>query len=113
MDCASAICLADAIQQWMLARAQIHSGRERGGVAGLIRADGRPEFLYPEAAGYYLTWLAFLLECGHSRAVLASRARLAASHPRAVEALDAALGTAARQAGARPYLRRTPRRATK
>jgi len=46
---------ADAISGWLLAHAQ-HSGT----VAGTVGDDGNPDYLYPESAGYYLSWLAFI-----------------------------------------------------
>jgi hypothetical protein len=34
---------------------QIDEGAQRGGVAGWLDRDGRPEFVYLEIVGYYLT----------------------------------------------------------
>lgn len=80
MDHTSAAQLAATIGRWLLeSEAQIRTGPEWGGVAGTLDAHGRPEFLYPEAAGYYLSWLAFLQELGHSKPLLESRARPAAA----------------------------------
>ena len=39
---------------------QLDEGAQQGGVAGWLDPDGRPEFVYPEIAGYYLTALAWL-----------------------------------------------------
>jgi hypothetical protein len=58
-DRPSATALADAsdrIERWLLESAvQLSSGAHVGGVAGRIDERGRPEFVYLEATGYYLT----------------------------------------------------------
>ena len=49
------------IEAWLLDSAvQLPGGPHRGGVAGWLDADGRPEFVYLEITGYYLTTLAWL-----------------------------------------------------
>lgn len=50
------------IERWLLqSPIQLENGPQRGGVGGWLDRDGRPEFVYLEIAGYYLTamtWLA-------------------------------------------------------
>jgi hypothetical protein len=49
------------IEEWLLdSGIQIDEGAEQGGVAGWLDRDGRPEFVYLEIAGYYLTAMAWL-----------------------------------------------------
>jgi hypothetical protein len=49
------------IEDWLLhSGIQIDDGAQRGGIAGWLDADGMPEFVYPEIAGYYLTTMAWL-----------------------------------------------------
>ncbi len=49
------------IQKWLLGdQVQQTAGPHEGSVPGWLTEDGKPEFLYPEITGYYLTWLAFL-----------------------------------------------------
>ena len=80
MDCSSAERIAAAIERWLLeSETQILAGPESGGVAGTLDADGRPLFLYPEAAGYYLRWLVFLAESAGTSAMVEDRARLTAT----------------------------------
>ncbi len=43
---------------------QVRSGAQAGGVAGRLREDGRPEFVYLEITGYFLTTVAWLARCG-------------------------------------------------
>jgi len=50
----------DTIASWLLAHAQSWEPPHAGAVAGTVGDDGRPDYLYPEVAGYHLTWLAFL-----------------------------------------------------
>ena len=51
------------IEAWLLDSAVLlPDGPQRGGVAGWLDADGRPEFVYLEITGYYLTALAWLAE---------------------------------------------------
>ena len=49
-----------SIEGWLLSGAQVDEGVHEGGVAGWLDEDGKPEFVYPEAAGYYLTAMAWL-----------------------------------------------------
>jgi hypothetical protein len=51
---------ADTIASWLLAHAQSWEPPHEGAVAGTVGDDGRPDYFYPEIAGYHLTWLAFL-----------------------------------------------------
>ena len=50
------------IEQWLLESAvQLRTGAQQGGIAGLVDRNGKPEFVYMEITGYYLTtvtWLA-------------------------------------------------------
>ena len=52
---------ARRIEGWLLdSGAQLAAGPHRGGVAGRLDATGRPEFVYLEITGYYLTAMAWL-----------------------------------------------------
>jgi hypothetical protein len=52
---------SDDIRNWLLdAPIQLESGEHRGAVAGWLDASNRPEFVYGEATGYYLTCGAFI-----------------------------------------------------
>ncbi|HSD18335.1 MAG TPA: hypothetical protein VLC71_13895 [Thermomonas sp.] len=47
------------LRHWLLAAPiQVMEGPQRGGVAGMLTAEGRVEYVYPEITGYYLHWLA-------------------------------------------------------
>jgi hypothetical protein len=49
------------IENWLLhSGIQITDGAQRGGIAGWLDRDGRPEFVNLEIAGYYLTAMAWL-----------------------------------------------------
>jgi hypothetical protein len=48
------------LEDWLLRAVQLESGRDFGAVIGSISDVNGPEYLYPEAAGYFLTWLAFI-----------------------------------------------------
>ncbi len=49
------------IEDWLLtSRIQLRGGPQRGGIAGWLDGDGRPEFVYLEITGYYLTAMAWL-----------------------------------------------------
>lgn len=48
------------LEDWLLSAVQHDRGPERGGVIGSTSSLCGPEYLYPEATGYFLTWLAFL-----------------------------------------------------
>lgn len=53
------------VEEWLLhSRIQIDMGAQRGGIAGWVDQDGRPEFVYLEIAGYYLTEMAWMASCG-------------------------------------------------
>jgi hypothetical protein len=53
--------LIGQIENWLLnSPVRVRQGPYRGGVAGWLNEEGLPEFLYPEVAGYYLTWLSSL-----------------------------------------------------
>ncbi|MET9375445.1 hypothetical protein ABZX98_15000 [Streptomyces sp. NPDC002992] len=52
---------ARRIERWLLqSGAQIDEGAQRGAVAGWLDREGRPEFVYLEITGYYLTTMAWL-----------------------------------------------------
>jgi hypothetical protein len=63
-----------SIASWLLDHVQIQSGAHRGGVAGSVNADGGPIYVYPEIAGYFLQWLAWLRTQGEPASALATRA---------------------------------------
>ncbi len=66
------------IQNWLLSsRVQLTDGPHRGGVSGWLKESGSPEFLYPEATGYYLVWLAFLSALSHRLEKTDARAQTA------------------------------------
>jgi hypothetical protein len=44
---------------WLLNVAQSRSGPHAGAVAGCVSISGAPSYVYPEIAGYYLSWLAW------------------------------------------------------
>ena len=48
------------LENWLLSAVQFERGRDCGAVIGSISNNDGPEYLYPEAAGYFLTWLAFI-----------------------------------------------------
>lgn len=49
------------IEEWLLGSAiQLPEGAHRGGIAGWLDRAGRPEFVYLEITGYYLTAMAWL-----------------------------------------------------
>jgi len=48
------------IESWLLDSAQLQTGTNAGGVAGAIDANGDTIYVYPEIAGYFLQWLAWL-----------------------------------------------------
>jgi hypothetical protein len=83
------------IEGWLLhSDVQIEEGSQRGGVAGWLNADGEPDYVYLEIAGYYLTamaWLASGAACSAENAETARvRARLAADWIGDLLARDAA-----------------------
>ncbi|HEY1774560.1 MAG TPA: hypothetical protein VGG41_00245 [Solirubrobacteraceae bacterium] len=53
---------AERIKGWLLTSAiQIETGPQRGGIAGGLAADGKPDYVYLEITGYYLTATAWLI----------------------------------------------------
>jgi hypothetical protein len=51
---------ADAsLATWLRNAAQCQTGPHAGAVAGCVSVSGSPSYVYPEIAGYYLTWLAW------------------------------------------------------
>jgi hypothetical protein len=49
------------IEEWLLrSEIQVDQGAQQGGIAGWLDGKGRPEFVYLEIAGYYLTAMAWL-----------------------------------------------------
>src|SRR5438067_925315 len=51
---------AALVAQWLLhGPAQLATGRYAGGVAGTLDQHLRPRYVYAEATGYYLQWLAW------------------------------------------------------
>lgn len=52
---------ARRIERWLLrSGVQVEEGAQRGAVAGWLDRKGRPEFVYLEITGYYLTTMAWL-----------------------------------------------------
>jgi hypothetical protein len=71
------------IEDWLLhSEIQLSEGDQRGAIAGWLDGDSRPEFVYLEIAGYYLTAMAWLMSGAASTPAHAGtarrRARLAA-----------------------------------
>jgi hypothetical protein len=48
-----------SLATWLRNVAQCQAGPHAGAVAGCISVSGTPSYVYPEIAGYYLTWLAW------------------------------------------------------
>jgi len=48
-----------SLAAWLRAVAQCRHGPHAGAIAGCISVSGTPSYVYPEIAGYYLTWLAW------------------------------------------------------
>ena len=48
-----------SLAAWLRNVAQCAHGPHAGAVAGCISVSGTPSYVYPEIAGYYLTWLAW------------------------------------------------------
>ncbi len=79
------------LADWLLeGPAQLRSGPQRGAVAGLVDADGRAQYAYPEITGYYLQWLAWQATRHGRSEALAARAE-AAQHWLGQWLADAAL----------------------
>ncbi len=71
--------LMQRLEDWLFSAVQVERGPDCGGVIGSTSSVRGPEYLYPEATGYFLTWLAFL---GSMRGVtpdLSTRASRAAT----------------------------------
>jgi hypothetical protein len=69
---------AAAVARWLLeGPAQLGEGLEAGGVAGIVDADGRAAYVYPEITGYYLQWLAWRAARYGEDSALACRAQSA------------------------------------
>lgn len=69
----SSACVA--LTRWLLeGPAQLASGPHAGAVAGMLEADGRAAYAYPEITGYYLQWLAWRAAIGDAAPPLARRA---------------------------------------
>ncbi|MFD7976469.1 hypothetical protein [Streptomyces sp. NPDC059071] len=67
---------ARRIERWLLSGgAQIEEGAQRGAVAGRLDPEGRPEFVYLEITGYYLTSMAWLASGAASSPDRAAEAR--------------------------------------
>lgn len=50
----------ESIAEWLMrGPAQVASGSQAGAVAGVVDADGRASYAYPEITGYFLQWLAW------------------------------------------------------
>ncbi len=70
----------EAIQSWLLGpEVQLAEGPHRGGIVGWVGEDGSPVFLYPEIAGYYLSWLGFFAFYSNQIDEAARRANLVLS----------------------------------
>lgn len=67
------------IRAWLLAHAQVPGGPHRGAVRGVLDADGRAAYVYPEITGYFLQWLAWRARLGDDRALLRSHADAASA----------------------------------
>ena len=66
------------LTDWLLeGPAQLRSGPHRGAVAGLVDADGRAAYAYPEITGYYLQWIAWQAKRHGRSEPLAARAAAA------------------------------------
>ena len=63
-----------AVAAWLLDRAQMRRGLNQGGVAGAIDDAVGALYLYPEVAGYFLQWLAWLRVLRRPNRRLAERA---------------------------------------
>ncbi len=70
----------NSVTHWLLeGPAQLRSGLHTGAVAGMLEADGRAAYAYPEITGYYLQWLAWRAAIGDAAPPLARRAAAAQS----------------------------------
>lgn len=48
-----------SLAAWLRNVAQCREGPHAGAIAGCVSVSGTPSYVYPEIAGYYLTWLAW------------------------------------------------------
>ena len=79
------------VERWLLTSSlQIPDGPQRGGIAGWLDAHGRPEFVYLEITGYYLTSMAWLIAGGARSRESGELARLRGQ--RAVEWMARSVG---------------------
>ena len=51
--------VASPLAAWLLKVAQCKNGPHAGAIAGCVSISGAPSYVYPEIAGYYLSWLAW------------------------------------------------------
>lgn len=65
---------AAPLAAWLLDRAQCIGGPHAGAIAGCVSATGAATYVYPEIAGYYLSWLAWRATRFANGADLAARA---------------------------------------
>jgi hypothetical protein len=63
-----------AIADWLLGDVQLTVTPHVGGVAGAIDGNGGALYVYPEASGYYLQWLAWMASRRTATPALARRA---------------------------------------
>jgi len=69
----------ERIEGWLLRSGiQLDEGDQRGAIAGWLDGEGRPEFVYLEIAGYYLTAMAWLSSCAACSSEHVEAARLRA-----------------------------------
>jgi hypothetical protein len=68
----------ERIEDWLLhSGVQLECGPQRGGVAGWLDRDGKPDFVYLEITGYYLTAMAWLSGAASSPEHVATAERCA------------------------------------
>ncbi|MFJ6393755.1 hypothetical protein ACIQJT_39955 [Streptomyces sp. NPDC091972] len=65
---------ATALADWLLDRPLVTTGPHAGGVRGSVCGPDH-DYVYPEIAGYYLTWLSFLEATGAPQAAQADAVR--------------------------------------
>lgn len=66
----------ERVEDWLVrSPIQLESGDQEGGIAGWLDRDGRPEFVYLEIAGYYMTAMAWLASGGAANAESGAIAR--------------------------------------
>ena len=66
--------LMQRLEDWLFSAVQLERGPDCGGVIGSTSSVRGPEYLYPEATGYFLTWLAFLASMRGVTSDLSTRA---------------------------------------